>query len=285
MILTVFFADYMKEDSFGIGIIDEAENMRENSLFDVKNLFIILPICAYANNMHHSITTLTTPLEDKSQAAQVFTYSFIISFVAYVLLGLTVAMYFGTDNQPSSNLNWNTYVGVFGDSEETPFYAKMIKFYTILFPSIDVASTYPLYAVTLGNNLYSFSKRVQEEDTEERELTTTNSNNNNDDRFTSSLFRLAAALPPIIGGYFVSDLGHITAYTGLTGLAIGITFPSLLSYCSKRKMDEMQLSGQTDYTFECSHFVSLALMIMSAVMLGYILYSFVCIEVPDGVRR
>lgn len=285
MILTVFFADYMDEDSFGIGIVDEKENMRENSLFDVKNLFIILPICAYANNMHHSITTLTTPLEDKSQVSQVFNYSFIISFVAYVMLGLTVAMYFGTDNQPSSNLNWNTYVGLFGDTTGTPLYAKAIKFYTILFPSIDVASTYPLYAVTLGNNLYSFSKGVKE-DAEQKEAELSSGNNNdNEDRLSRSLFRLAAAVPPIIGGYFISNLGNITAYTGLTGLAIGITFPSLLSYCSKRKMDAMGLSNKTDYTFEMSNVMSLMLMSLSVIMLAYILYCFICIRVPDGVRR
>lgn len=90
-------------------------------------------------------------------------------------------------------------------SDKIPYYAQVISKFVILFPALDVASAYPLNAFTLGNNLMSSFYGTDEVEIHERS------------RIKVSIFRLLAAIPPFLGAYIVSDLGHITSFTGLTG--------------------------------------------------------------------
>ena len=54
-----------------------------------------------------------------------------------------------------------------------------------------------------------------------------------DDRSIVIKYRLLAALPPIIAAFFISDLGRVTNFTGITGFAVAFIFPSLLGIYSK----------------------------------------------------
>ena len=47
-------------------------------------------------------------------------------------------------------------------------------------------------------------------------------------------YRLLAALPPLIAAFFISDLGKVTNFTGITGFAVAFIFPSLLGIYSKK---------------------------------------------------
>ena len=47
-------------------------------------------------------------------------------------------------------------------------------------------------------------------------------------RWIVGAFRTMAALPPLVGGYLVRDLGTIFDYNGILGLAIAFVVPSLL---------------------------------------------------------
>ena len=62
------------------------------------------------------------------------------------------------------------------------------------------------------------------------------------------LFRIIAATPPFIVAAFVSDLGEITAYTGLTGFMITMIFPALLAYYSKQRLESERLSPRNQYS-------------------------------------
>ena len=121
----------------------------------------MLPIAVYANNVHHSIPTVTHPMVDKRRAGEVFSTAFSIAFLAYVSLGLVVAVYFGANDSSSSNLDWDSYMGFFKVplDQSIPLYAKSIKLYIILFPSLDVMSAYVsatfAIAVRLQPNLLS----------------------------------------------------------------------------------------------------------------------------------
>lgn len=65
------------------------------------------------------------------------------------------------------------------------------------------------------------------------------------DRIKTSMFRLLAALPPFAGACVISELSHITAFTGLTGFAIAFVFPALLAYGSARRLRELDLPVAT----------------------------------------
>ena len=62
------------------------------------------------------------------------------------------------------------------------------------------------------------------------------------------LFRLLAAVPPFIGAMIVSDLSHITGYTGLAGFLIAFIFPPLLSRYSAQKLERLGLEMHTKYS-------------------------------------
>lgn len=55
-------------------------------------------------------------------------------------------------------------------------------------------------------------------------------------RLTTIAFRLIAAVPPVIGAAFVSDLGNILQFTGTIGVAIAFTVPAILQLSSFAKL-------------------------------------------------
>lgn len=132
----------------------------------------------------------------------------------------------------SSNLCWEFFVGIHTSTGGVPMYARLLSFFVVLFPAFDVASAYPLNAYTLGNNIMSawYGHDMRKE--EKR-------------RWKSNLFRLIAAVPPIVGARFVRDLGSITDYTGLIAFVIMFIFPALLSRASQLKLQSVNLNTQT----------------------------------------
>lgn len=62
------------------------------------------------------------------------------------------------------------------------------------------------------------------------------------------MFRLIAAIPPLIASCFVKDLGVITDLAGTTGFAITFIFPALLHYYSRKAAVEAGLSPNTAYS-------------------------------------
>jgi hypothetical protein len=195
-------------------------------------LYLFLPIAAYAYIFHHSVPALSEPVEDKRSLGRLFTIALLIAFVGYALLGVCLSAYFGEDSLTSSNLDWRHYQGVLNADGSTPWYAPVVSCFVVLFPALDVASAYPLNAFTLGNNLMS---AYYGEDMHLHEKS----------RAKLSFFRLLAALPPFVGACLVNDLGHITAFTGLTGFAIAFVVPALLGYFSAQRMRELGLSEHT----------------------------------------
>ncbi len=74
-------------------------------------------------------------------------------------------------------------------------FAKCVKSYVVLFPALDVASAFPLNAITLGNNLHHALY---------------DSSGGGGKKPALRWFRLLAAAPPLLAAAFVSDLGTIT---------------------------------------------------------------------------
>jgi len=60
-------------------------------------------------------------------------------------------------------------------------------------------------------------------------------------------YRAIAAIPPIVGALFVRNLGTITDYSGLSGLAIAFCFPPLLFLSSRQQAGSMGIPTRTQY--------------------------------------
>ena len=53
-------------------------------------------------------------------------------------------------------------------------------------------------------------------------------------RGISTKYRLIAAVPPLIGALFVSDLGQILEFTGIFGMVMALSVPAILALRSRR---------------------------------------------------
>jgi hypothetical protein len=215
---------------------DFGDNMKSDATpksFDFQGIHHLLPIATFANIFHHSIPALSEPVIDKTKLSRIFAVTLLCCFVAYSVIGSVVSLYFGSNTLSSSNLNWVEY----GSNASGFKYVVMrcISGYVVLFPALDVSSAFPLNAVTLGNNLLSifYGQRVHAVE---------------NSRIHRVMFRLLAAIPPIILASIVSDLGRITDYTGITGFGIAFIFPSLLSYYSRISLSNKGMTTSTIYS-------------------------------------
>ena len=61
------------------------------------------------------------------------------------------------------------------------------------------------------------------------------------------MYRALASIPPVIGALFMRELGVITDYSGLVGLAIAFCFPPLLHMKSEQQLRGMGVPFRTRY--------------------------------------
>jgi hypothetical protein len=252
MVVTVLLAFGNDNEPFGVGTKnpDFASNMVK-----FKGLHLILPVAVYANAFHHSIPTLSEPVADKTKLVSIFSTTLGCCFISYAIIGSVLAVYFGNEISASANTNWNAF-GHFHNGFG-PFIGRAVAIYIIIFPALDVASAFPLNAVTLGNSLVSAVYGTV-----------------SPPRTTVVLFRLVAAIPPIIGASVVSDLGKITDYTGISGMAICFIFPALLGLYSEKYFFERRIPSKTVYSSSFTHrYVALVLFVFSVAIFMYSIIS------------
>merc|ERR1719223_786038 len=397
MVGTVLVAWYCEDNEFRGEVNDDHEiaipsnrNFDELGLTDVKfeRMYLLLPIAAYASIFHHSVPSLSEPVEDKSKLPFIFNTALIVACISYLAIGGVISTVMGDAIRPGSNLNWETYTGRECDQipgtlvSTAPLYAKLVSLFVVLFPALDVASAYPLNAFTLGNTLMTFtfgSKRLnrmakeekreearqermrqeeeQEREREEREmrlagesgegdveLSNISHSLDDDDAFfpgggTSSsaatcslssslgsskyfciptsatkaktpsistgavgdhastitrrlsffqssskmlthrqlltIFRLLAAVPPILAGCVMSDLGSITDWTGLSGFIIVLIFPPFIAKASEARCLEVGIPSRTNFSNCFTSNVMHAILLVSGTLL--LVTVFICL--------
>ena len=119
---------------------------------DLKYIYNLLPVIAYANVFHHSIPALSYPVMDKSTLHSIFIFCLSVCLVSYSFVSVTLSSYFKNTLTDQVNLNWLHYTG--GISKTGHPYASLgitaITWFIVLFPALDVSSAFPLNAITLG---------------------------------------------------------------------------------------------------------------------------------------
>ena len=99
---------------------------------------------------------------------------------------------------------------------------KVLSYYIILFPSLDVMSAYPLNNATIANNIY---------------LIITGRDSNDDKRRYAKLallgLKFVCAVLPLALAFAVSNLLDVVQYAGLLGFAICHLFPAMLQFASQ----------------------------------------------------
>jgi hypothetical protein len=228
-------------------------------VWHMDHIHQILTIGAYAFIFHHSMPALSHPVQDKKQLSNIFTATLSFCMVAYCLLGTVLACYFGSNLYQSANLNWNAYVHINQDGYAShTLGSELVGSFVVLFPAMDVASAFPLNAITLGNSLMSSYYSADEY----RELSK--------NRYKVAVFRVIAAAPPIVCAAISGNLGSLTAWSGLAGLLIMIMFPPVLCYASKKVFLAAGLNPLTYYsTVLTSDFGATTLFVLGTIVSLY----------------
>jgi hypothetical protein len=218
---------------------------------------------------------LTSPPDGASQ--RTFAASLLTTCTFYLLLGVSAASYFGADTKPSVNLSFSNFTFGF-DPETTPAYLtaclKVASGVVVMFPALDTISVFPLIANTLGNNLLAsagpafvvwiahhiptrawgrgrhlsdeFSpKTFSSLPLEERKSITRRASS-----VATIFWRLAAALPPLFGSLWATDLSFSLLLSGVAGIYVAFYAPSLLQRASCRFMNDGAATTSTTTIFK-----------------------------------
>jgi amino acid permease len=225
MVSTIFLASWQKKNSFESNNFTAPASVSESikNGINMKKLYLLLPMVAYACIFHHSIPSISQPVKHKEYLGWIFCSTLGICFVSYCVMSIVISTYFGDLTMISANLNWESYLGKINANGEIPLYARCISSFIVLLPALDVASAFPLNSITLGNSLMSsyYGSRIHVLGVDEFSR-------------SKAVFRGLASIPPIFAASFVSDLGRVTDYAGVSGFAIAFIVPPLLALFSAR---------------------------------------------------
>lgn len=121
------------------------------------------------------------------------------------------------------------------------FVYKLLSYYIVLFPAIDVISSYPLMNHVMSNNLYSFIAGQDSSKNPKYKF----------DWLLKVVLRFIAALLPILAAFGVANLIYVFRYAGLFGF-LNLFSPILLQlrsiYVCKKKfsvLNSISLEGDS----------------------------------------
>jgi hypothetical protein len=229
----------------------------------------------------------------------------------YLLLGTTAPAFFGAETRSSVNLNFANFAFGFDPTKTSPWILSCLKLASnivVMFPALDTISVFPLIANTLGNNLYA-SAGPESVSWVARGLfqlqtwwQTKQSNPNNPDHPTGRptptrysmlsltdrkrsveaaskaatiVWRLVAALPPLVGSLVATDLSFSFLLAGVAGVYVAFFAPSLLQLESSR-----QVASTTIYTgWYSPRILCYPVLVFASISLGIVL-----LQISDALR-
>lgn len=121
---------------------------------------------------------------------------------------------------------------------------RILAYYLLLFPSLDVVSAYPLMVHTVVNNLYIIitGRDTSAKIPSKRKL----------DFILRLVLRLIVGILPILAALGVANLVYVLKYAGLMGFNICFFFPTVLQWRSmsvcKRKFAPSHISVSGSHT-------------------------------------
>ena len=131
---------------------------------ELRGIHKMFPAIVFSLIFHQAVPGLADEIKDKPKVGLIFGYTFVLCGIAYGLLGIVGAWYFGEEIYQSANLNWHNYhggTGTFVDGIkinqmawiDVSFWAQCIRIFVVMFPAINVVSAFPIYAYVQGNTL------------------------------------------------------------------------------------------------------------------------------------
>jgi len=285
---------------------------------------LLISSMCFSMLFQHSVPGLMAAIEPtkRKNVKQVFGYALLTSAGLYIILGVTMAIYFGNLILPSSNLNFvnfNFGMGLKSGSDSgggylpsntttttTPLLANMLSYTIVLFPVFGSISVYPLICkrihvssllffdfdffyffieptsdtlfffflfflisslpgITLSNNLHVSTARW--------------TGWSQDDQRAKIIWRLVAAVPPILLSLCVRNLSTIIQFSGIFAVPIAYIFPALLQLFSKRRALVSDENGYDDIPYEYSwHFNQYPCYAWGMIVIGVMCWGLVIVQ-------
>ena len=161
---------------------------------------VIFPIFFLACSFHSAIPNIAQLLAHRpSSLPRALSVAIGTCFGMYVAVGWLVPLAAGEVSKLAS-LNWKEYSAGY-DRDEKPWWTYLLLFPIVLFPAFEATSMFPLYAVTLSDNLIS----LQYGHSYEGQLSPVPPT-----QAALLLYRAAAVLPPIFLTAVVYDIVSAT---------------------------------------------------------------------------
>jgi hypothetical protein len=198
-------------------------------LADWTQTISIIQTAIFSTAFQFAVPSIGSITKNKKQMKGIFRNSVGFSYASNFILAVMVAVYFGSNTDPSNNLNWSNY------HAGTKGWSKFVLGYIVFFAAIDGLAVFPLICVSLGDILLAgwFGER---------------SHGVVLDWKVRVPFCLLASLPQAIGALFWRDLGILAKYFGLFTLISYSAGPAVLYLASGQFMDQEGLLRKTYYS-------------------------------------
>ena len=198
---------------------DSRNYTKEIESFSITGWMGSIPIFLLAQTLQPGLITLTHPIKQKKHMHWLLLAVFIVSSTFYITMGTVVSLWFGDKIDNTATLNWVPYT-----TSENSVQLRILSYLIVLFPSLDVCTTYPLLVCTLTNNLYLiFTGR----DTSQSKYAY--------DFWIRLALRAIVAILPIVCALLLSNLIYVLTYSGLATFFSFFFFPAALQLLSQRK--------------------------------------------------
>eukprot|EP00731_Ephydatia_muelleri_P012383 Em0006g1277a len=167
--------------------------------------------------IHPGLSTLTHPIKNKKPLGWFVLSIYGTVAVFYVLMGVILTLWFGSDVNSTITLNW-----VPSTKSDHSVAIRVLSYFIILVPSI--ISAYPLVVYFTSNNIYLV---LMGKDTSQKTSTR--------EWVVLVLIKAIFGVLPLIVALFVSNLIFILKYAGLVAFLTSALFPGVLQLTSQRK--------------------------------------------------
>lgn len=190
---------------------------------------------SFAFTCSYNLPNILTPMKKgKKDANKVVVSSVLISTIIYLVLAVLLPLVLGEDILQYVILNWSRYgehgfvtttssdISYNSDGEiavKTNWFSNIIKLLVMLFPMMNMISTFPMVAGSIGFAFYSsIPKHVTVKLGKVGPL----------------LFRFLVTVPPFLLALFIPSLGFIVKFCGLSAVFLVIFIPAFFHWYSKR---------------------------------------------------
>ncbi|KAL7712888.1 Amino acid transporter transmembrane domain-containing protein [Entamoeba marina] len=215
---------------------------------------------AFAFVVQHNIPNLIAPVRgNKKRIHLPISIGLAVSSVFYILIGIVCCYTFNDSVQTPVTLNWSTYTGRNGGWGEGSvlWYAVIIKYIILIFPVINLTSSFPILSSTLSHNLEplfpnKFRKRRP--------------------TLTKYLSKALAIFPPFLLTAIVSSLHIIFDIAGIIAFFLAFTLPCLYLLFSLYKFNRFNFISTHPSTPYTNFIISRPIFVILVMVFTFLLF-------------